>query len=288
MNRRTFLQGTSSLAAVLAFARTSNAFAQGTPGAGEFPELTITITDDAFDIPEGLTAGRYTVTLVNAGTMPSHCSLGLLPAGTSTDDVVAFMSTESNDTLPDWFLNAGYVGLPDWAVPGGSLTGVVDLDAGDYFMFDPFSARSGFATIGAGDGSSPAEPDAGATIELTEMHFVLPEGGLPAGPARLKLSNIGAIAHEFQVLPVPEGTTTDQIMELFALPEDATPPPDNPVAAALMDYQPVASISILGAGRTAWLDSNLEPGTYVALCMLPFPDGVPHAMQGMMEIVTVE
>lgn len=288
MNRRTLLKVTGSLTAALLLNRAPTVFAQGAPVTGEFPELTITITDDAFDLPSGLTAGRYAVTLINTGTAPSHCSLGLLPESTTQEEVVTFMSTESNDTLPDWFLNAGYVGLPDWPTPGGSLTGVIDLDVGDYFMFDPFSGRQGFLTVGEGNGSTPVEPATDTEIELTEMHFMLPESGLPAGPARLQLNNIGAIAHEFQVLPVPVGTTTDQIMELFMLPEDATPPPDNPAAAALMNYQPVAAMSILGAGRTAWLDVDLKPGTYAVMCMLPFPDGIPHAMQGMMDIVTID
>lgn len=148
MNRRTLLKGTGSLTAVLLLDRTPTVFAQGTSVVGEFSELTITITDDAFDLPDGLTAGRYAITLVNAGTTPSHCSLGLLPKSTTRDEVTTFMSTENNDTLPDWFLNAGYVGLPDWPAPGGSLTGVIDLDAGDYFMFDPFSGRCGFVTVG--------------------------------------------------------------------------------------------------------------------------------------------
>lgn len=287
MNRRALLKGTGGLAAGLLLTRPAFAFAQGTSTAGEFPELTITITDDAFVIPDGLTAGRYAVTIVNNGTAASHCSLGRLPDGATKDEVTAFMSNENNDTLPDWFLHAGYVGLPDWPAPGGSLTGVIDLDAGDYFMFDPFSARSGFVTVAEGTNSAPAKPVSDATVELTEMRFILPERGLPTGAARLELQNIGAEAHEFQVLAVPEGTTADQIMALFALPENATPPPDDPLATALANYQPVAAMSILGAGRTAWLDTDLPAGTYAVMCMLPFPDGVPHAMQGMMEVVTL-
>lgn len=286
MHRRAFLQGTGLLATGILLTRGHIALAQGTPGAsGEFPSLTITITDDGFDIPTGLNAGRYAVSVINSGTTPSHCSLGRLPDGKTKDDVLAFMQSGSED-LPDWFLTTGYVGLPDWPNPGATVTGIVDLPAGDYFMFDPFSTRIAFTTVG--DGEMPStEPDANATVELTEMKFDLPEGGLPAGKARLKLSNIGAMAHEFQVLAVPDGTTTDQMMALFAMPENATPPPDDPLANALATYQPAAGMSILGSGLTAWLDTDLTPGTYAVLCMLPFPDGVPHAMQGMLDVVTI-
>ena len=149
MNRRTLLKSTGSLTLGLLATRSIIAFAQGTPTSGEFPALTITITDDGYDIPEGLMAGRYAVSIVNNGTAPSHSSLGRLPDGITQDEVTAFMTSESED-LPDWFVNAGYVGLPDWPAPGATITGVVDLPEGNYFMFDPFSARSAFVTVGPG------------------------------------------------------------------------------------------------------------------------------------------
>jgi hypothetical protein len=279
------LKGTGGLAVGLLAARSTIALAQGTPTSGAFPGLTITTTDDGYDIPEGLTAGRYAVSVVNNGSGPSHSSLGRLPDGVTQDEVTAFMTSESED-LPDWFVNAGYVGLPDWPAPGETRTGIVDLPPGNYFMFDPFSARGAFTTVGAGE--IPAtEPESTATVELTEMHFILPDTGLSSGTSVLKISNIGAIPHEFQVLAVPEGTTADQIVALFALPFDATPVPGDPLSEMMANYQPAAATSIIGAGVTSWIDADLPPGAYAVLCALPFPDGVPHAMQGMIEIVTI-
>lgn len=285
MNRRTFLKGAGGFAAGLLLTPSAIARAQGTPAAEAFPVLTITVTDDAFEIPARLVAGRYEAHVVNNGTTSSHSSLGRLPDGTNMDDVHAFSQTESED-LPDWFLKAGYVGLPDWPAPGQTVTGAVDLAAGDYFMFDPFSPRVAYTTVAAG--ALPAtEPDFTALVELTEMRIIVPDGGLPLGPARLKISDIGAIAHEFQVLAVPAGTTTDQMLALMSLPQDATPVPGDALQEALFNYQPAAATSILGAGLTAWLDTDLAPGTYALACMLPFPGDVPHAMEGMMEIVTL-
>ena len=112
-------------------------------------------------------------------------------------------------------MNAGYVGLPDWGAAGETRTGVVDLVAGNYFMFDPFAQRLGFVTVTDG-GISDVEPASDATVEMTEMRFILPDAGLPTGKSRLKMANIGAIAHEFQLVAVPEGTTTDQMIEIVA------------------------------------------------------------------------
>ena len=285
MNRRTLLKISAASMAALALPTAGRALAQATPEAGGLAELIITVRDDGYDIPEGLTAGRYAVSVVNAGTTPSHGSLGRLPDGVTEEQVMTDMSSESEE-LPDWFLNAGYVGSPDWVPPGETRSGVIELPAGNYFVFDPFSSRNAFLTVAEGDGMG-SEPDADVEVELTEMNFVLPESGLPTGAARLKISNIGAIAHEFQVLAVPEGTNADQIAALFAMPEDATPTPGDELAQALVDYAPVAATSILGAGLTSWIDTDLAPGTYAVICALPFPDGMPHAMQGMLEVVTL-
>ena len=285
MNRRTLLKGTGGIVVGSFMLQPRFAFAQETPVAGELPTLTITIHDDSYDIPEGIMAGRYAVSVVNAGSSGSHSSLGRLPDGVTNDVVLASISSESDED-PDWFVNAGYVGLPDWGAAGETLTGVVDLVAGNYFMFDPFVARIGFATVLDGE-TSNVEPASDATIEMTEMRFILPDAGLRSGKSRLKVTNIGAIAHEFQVTTVPEGTTIDQMMELFSLPFDATPSPDFPLSQIFVDYHPAAATSILAAGHTSWIDVDIAPGTYAVMCMLPFPGGVPHAMEGMVEIVTI-
>ena len=48
-----------------------------------------------------------------------------------------------------------------------------------------------------------------------------------------------------------------------------------------LDYAPVAAIGVLSPQATSWLDVNLEPGHYLAACMVPFGTGYPHAMDGM-------
>ncbi len=285
MNRRTLLKGSGFLVASTFIVRGNRVFAQPTPEAGDFPSLTITIHDDSYDIPEGLTAGRYAVSVVNAGSSGSHSSLGRLPDGVTNDVVMAAM-TSNSDEDPDWFVNAGYVGLPDWGAAGETRTGVVDLVTGNYFMFDPFVQRMAFATVADGE-ISTVEPASEATVEMTEMRFILPDSGLPAGRSRLKMANIGAIAHEFQLVAVPEGPTTDQMIELFNLPFDATPTPDFPLSQILVDYHPAAATSIMAGGHTSWIDVDIAPGTYAVVCAVPFPGGVPHAMQGMLDIITL-
>src|SRR5215211_6246942 len=82
----------------------------------------------------------------------------------------------------------------------------------------------------------------------------------------------------------PASDLTVELQEMeFVLPEDATPPPDLPEFV----YQPVTAIGILAPQHTSWLDVQLEPGHYLAVCMLPFGTGYPHAMDGMYRLFEV-
>ena len=51
---------------------------------------------------------------------------------------------------------------------------------------------------------------------------------------------------------------------------------------------PVAYLSTLSMGTTAWIPATLEPGHYVMVCFVPdIASGMPHAFEGMYEVITV-
>lgn len=285
MNRRTVLKATTGVVASLALGRGRTALAQS-PAASAYPELTIGVTDQGFVFPEGVTAGRYAVRMVNEGTVPSHSSLGLLPAGIDLAMVEAAMSSESEE-VPQWILDTRWVGLPDWGFPGETRTGIVDLEPGTYLGFSPFEGWFGIHEI-PGDPIAASEPAATASVDLIEMSFTWGQDPLPSGPQLLTVANTGTTLHDIQFLAVPDGTTTDHAMEMFMLEEGGTPSPDNPLAELVGDsFAPVAATSILSPGVTTWLDIDLTPGTYLVMCPLPFPSGPPHAMLGMLQIISV-
>lgn len=286
MNRRTVLKGASALAASVVLARSRAASGQSTPEAGNFPALTIKVTDAGFVFPAGLTAGRYAVEMVNEASTPSHSSLGLLPEGIDLTMVNEAMASESEE-VPQWILDTRWVGLPDWGFPGETRTGIVDLPPGTYLGFSPFEGWFGIHEI-PGDQISASDPQADASVDLIEMAFTWGQPALSSGPQVLEVTNLGATLHDIQFLAVPEGTTTDHAMEMFMLEEGATPPADNPLSTISGEnFAPVAATSILAPGVTSWLDIDLAPGSYLVMCPLPFPSGPPHAFLGMMEIITV-
>jgi hypothetical protein len=290
MDRRRFLL--VSLLGVIALLVRHRAIraAQATPdatAANDLPALELTLTDAGFEIAQPLHAGRYRITVTNVGTSAdSHFALGKIPEDITDAQYEAFLAA-MDDTEDLSFEEIAFVGVPDWPAPGESVSGVIDLEPGRHLLFDPFSGRASETLMIEGDVGEAAEPAADLTVELQEMEFVFPETSFGSAPMRWKLTNTGAMSHELAILPVsPEMTeeTFGHMLEvMMSLPEDATPPPGLPE----FDYQPVAAIGILAPQHTSWLDVHLEPGHYMAVCMLPFGTGYPHAMDGMYRLFEV-
>lgn len=282
MDRRTFLTGSLGLAGALTIPLITRA-AQATP-APNLPPLEFALTDTGFEVPQPLQAGRYEVTVSNAGTSTeSHFGLGSIPDRVTDAEYQEWLNAEG-DTEALTFDEVAFVGVPDWPQPGKPSTGVIDLAPGRYFIFDPFGAR-GVQTLTV-DGAFVAggEPVADLTVTLHEMEIVLPKSAFTSQPVRWKIENTGAFIHEVAVIPVSPDFTDEDLHTLLMLPEDATPPP----GVTNIVYQPVAAIGVLAGQHASWLDVQLAPGRYLAACMIPFGTGYPHAMDGMYQFFDVK
>lgn len=115
---------------------------------------------------------------------------------------------------------------------------------------------------------APASP-AVVTVTATDYKLAMP-ASIPAGVVTLHLVNHGKELHQAQLVRLADGKT---VADLEAALKDAGPPPSwatfvgGPNAAA--------------PGQQSASTSELTPGSYVALCAIPGPDGVPHVMKGM-------
>lgn len=287
MDRRTFLGGAAGFAATAGFFGRHGllrAAQESSPSAGQLPSLALTLTDTAFEIEQPVAAGRYEVTVTNAGTLvESHFALGKIPDAVTDAEYQAWLDSlaqsdgQNGETDALTWEDIEFVGVPDWPAPGGTVSGVIDLTPGRYFLFDPFSGRQYQTVIVDGETTGAPEPPSDLTVVLDEMTIDVPAMAFTAKPVRWKIENKGGMTHEVAVLLVPPDFTEEHLHLLFSMPEDATPPPGVPEFI----YQPVAAIGMLAAQHTSWLDVQLTPGRYLAICMLPIATGYPHAMDGM-------
>jgi hypothetical protein len=121
----------------------------------------------------------------------------------------------------------------------------------------------------------PAPPQA-VTVTATDYHFDIP-ATLAAGPATFTIVNHGREAHHLQLERLEQGHSLTDF--LAALKSGGRPP------AWAVDVGGPNAVD--PGGRSLPATVELRPGTYAALCVIPGPDGVPHAMKGMAQQFTV-
>lgn len=116
--------------------------------------------------------------------------------------------------------------------------------------------------------AAPAAP-AVVTVTATDYKLAVP-ASIPAGVVTLQLVNHGKELHQAQLVRLADGKT---MADLEAALKQAGPPP----SWATFVGGPNAVVP----GQESASTSELTPGSYVALCLIPGPDGVPHVMKGM-------
>jgi uncharacterized cupredoxin-like copper-binding protein len=122
-----------------------------------------------------------------------------------------------------------------------------------------------------------AEEDAGVIeVKGAEYAFVMPDQ-VEGGVVTFVTSNIGKELHEYAFGRIDEGKTLDDVKKVLAKPEGDPP----------AWFKDVAGVPVLSPGEEITVTRKLEPGTYVFLCFIPSPNGVPHYDLGMIKSLEI-
>ncbi len=271
-------------------------------GALGLPELRVGTSDGVTsDLPAELPAGRYHLVLDNWSVLDVDLEVLQLPAGVTPDDYVALIE-ESESTLPfvppDFFYEIVFNGGVT-SPAGGTGAVVLDLVPGEWTVsfraFDPSTGELANTPHGltvTGEMPVVGEIDGAVDVSLVDMAFELPDA-IVSGPQVWRVANDGEQVHHIVLEGVPDGTTEEQVLDLFMAffgtlaPSGAGATPVDPVLG-FDQLRSVFSTPLISAGQVNWYESDLEPGTYVMICFLPDPAGTPHFMLGMIEVFTVE
>lgn len=116
----------------------------------------------------------------------------------------------------------------------------------------------------------------------TQMSFAI-TGSPQAGPVALHFVNQGQYIHEMALMQMKKGVTLAQVKQALASDD-----PEGAAGKLLVDPEgEITGPDLLGPGRTETVVTDLKPGRYVVICFLPGPDGMPHAMMGMIGAMRV-
>ena len=119
---------------------------------------------------------------------------------------------------------------------------------------------------GGDEGAQPVE------VQGDEYVFVMPDEA-EAGVVKFDISNVGDELHEYALGRLAPGKTLDDVKTALASGQEE--PPDW--------FTDAGGVPLLSPGEELGLTRELEAGTYVFLCFIPSPNGVPHVELGMLK-----
>jgi len=305
-DRRTVLGGMAGFAAALALGTVASRPSRAAAAqAGDYPEAVYTAKEYAFEGPAELPAGITKLTMQNDGMMDHHFMLLKFADGKSTADFGAAMQ----QGLAGLATLGVAVGGPGTASSGEKSSVLMDLVEGNYAAMClipdddgiPHAAKGMLMPITVTAAATPTAltaPTAGATVELTEFHFMgIPET-VTAGPLLWEVKNTGTQLHEMGIAKLAPGVSYEMVQSMLASTE-ATPAADMATpasdmsdmaspAAASAPFTSIGGAAPLDPGTSIWYSAELEAGDYFAICFVPdAATGAPHFALGMMMPFTV-
>lgn len=254
-----------------------------------FEELNLAIEEGGVTgMPEAIEAGRYLVNVTGPamGEMgPSGFVIAQLPEGLTAEQ--AFEDAQAaTEGPPEWFLDVHWGGGAA-ILQGTEAWVILDFTPGAWHVTTLNGSTLAVPFEVTGEFPTEAEaPEANVELDMFEMDFKVLSGEFVAGENLVTVHNSGAQIHFVEVLSVPDGTTEEQVDALFNSYMTGTPEPDMLQEADTMPvfYSPEQSPDV-----SMTFPITLEAGSYLFTCWIPDPEtGLPHAMSGMHELITVE
>lgn len=245
------------------------------------PTVAITATEDGVDISDDFSTGLTTLHFQNETDQPFSPLFVRLNDDVSLDDFMTAMQGNPAAVLAMVTLFGGL------DTPPGESRGIsLDLTAGEYLLLNFASETPDIQSfsIAEGEAETREAPEADVVITLVDFAFALPDN-LESGPQLWQIVNDGEQPHEIGIFRVDEGSSLEevkvQLMESM-MSED--------IEMAEPAFEAALFWSPMSPQTQAWVEVDLEPGTYVAVCFIPnfiSEDMLPHLEHGMIKLVTV-
>ncbi len=238
------------------------------------PEYTIMAHEYAFNVPQEIEAGLVRIKFEDHGEEPHHLQFARLNEGVTYEQFVETLQTSEPEAMA-LITFPGGAGTID---PGGNTAVLIDLEAGNYvvicFVFSPdgtphFVKGMTAPVIVVETVLQEVEPDYQATVTLYNFSFQLPSD-IKAGKQVWRVLNEGDQLHEINLIKLADDKHIADVQEWLKTHEG--PPP----------FSNVGGFNALDVGKVGYMELDLTPGTYMAICHVPdVATGQPHELLGM-------
>jgi hypothetical protein len=255
----------------------------GSPGMDHY------YTVNGVNAPAIFPAGYVKVTFRDVGDGPHQAQIFRLRPGVTEAQFIQVLATGSvaNFEKVSWAWGGANV-----IMPRTQQTIIENFPVGHYvvvcFVTDGPNSPPHFlmgmhiSLYATDQGNTATAPSTRWTIHTWNMGdnfgFKLP-AYLPSGQVTVRVFNEGMMVHEVSLNRVPNGTTKQEVWDCLLGKPTCTLGPN--------DIAPAGGNGAMQPRATSWFIAHLQPGTYAVLCFVPDDDGIPHALKGMIGILTV-
>ncbi len=250
------------------------------------PLVRIVVGDSALSIPDILPSGRVRLRLVDhAGRAQRVVLTRLRPRQSASVFLKGAQRWLAGGSFGLWGVDPG---TPGMVAPGDSTEAVVRLDPGHYVLArwsrrPDGSVRIGMATKATFEVLEPpagvpeaAAPASDLSVRITDDAYRV-SGPLTPGRHVVKVANYGLHEHDFELVRLLEGYTAAEARKWL------TGGRHGPAPVVF-----VGGLVAVSPGYTGYVDVRLEPGRYLAVCLVPAgPDREPRVGQGMLAEMSV-
>ncbi len=256
---------------------------QAAPAAMPAQVVTLKGADFSFEGPAEVQSGWVTVNFSNVGKEAHHAQFARLNDGVTPQQIQDALKQSEQAALA----LVSLVGGPSVIDPNGNGSVTMNLAPGQYMLLCFLPSADGvphlakgmvaLLTVKGAGASTAAEPKADVTVNMADFHYTMP-AEVKAGKQVWKVVNDGPQPHEIVVLKLEDGKTPDDVFAFFAKPEGKPP------------FTSIGGMQGISKGAApAFINFDLQPGTYVALCNIPdATTGKAHAELGMVMPFTVK
>lgn len=268
------------LSSVAVFAQDHNS----TDHAHALPQVVFKGLDYAFDSPNTIEAGLVTLNFENIGKEEHHLQLARLNDGVSFEDFMTTLQTDGNAA----FALVEVVGGVGVIQPGASQSVTVNLPKpGLYIALCAITNAEGIPHLALGmikpiEVVAPADvvatetPKADLKVQMLDFGYDIPTE-VNAGKQIWEVVNAGAQPHEMLIAKLEDGKTLTDVMTYLQNGEQGEAP-----------YEFQGGAQAIATSYSSFVEFDLAPGDYVALCFVPDPaTGKPHFVLGMIRPFTV-
>lgn len=240
--------------------------------------------DYSFTSPKKLETGYVTLQFTNDGRELHHLQLARLQEGVSLEKFTAALKQGEQAALP-LIEFVGGVGL---VPPGGHASTTVYLEKpGTYVELCFVPDANGVPHLALGmlqpvtvvvssDPSQAEAPEADLVVDMKDFSYLM-AARVTAGKQVWQVINQGPQPHEMIVGKLQKGKTMDDVMAYLQNGSQGLPP-----------IELMGGAQAIAAGQSSFINLDLKPGQYVAICFIPDPaSGKPHVALGMLSPFTV-